>query len=111
METKAEYTIVDDRTIAGKQSEIIEHYGTDRQLEQLIEECGELIIAISKYKRYIPGGNGMSISFIHGIIQELGDVKNLIEQLELSSDYIKEGIERTIEYKVNRELDRISKVK
>ena len=27
-------------------------YGTDRQLNQLIEECGELIQAVNKWKRF-----------------------------------------------------------
>jgi hypothetical protein len=40
METQAEYTIVDERIVQDKQSEIIEHYGMDKQLDQLIEECG-----------------------------------------------------------------------
>ena len=111
METQAEYTIVDERTVLDKQSEIIEHHGIDKQLDQLIEECGELIVAISKYKRYIPGGNSIDVSLIHEIVQELGDVKNLIEQLELSSEFIGEGVSKVKEYKVNREIDRISKVK
>jgi hypothetical protein len=59
----------------------------------------------------MPGGNMMDVSFIHEIIQELADVKNLIEQLELSSEIIDEGVSKVKEYKINREIDRISKVK
>lgn len=61
MEIQVEYTIVDERTLADKQLEIIEHYGMDKQLE-------------------------------------------------LSSEFIDEGVSRVKEYKVNREIDRISQV-
>lgn len=84
-----------------KQLAIIEHYGLEEQLNRLIEECGELVQAICKWKRY-PDTNKLL-----ALIEELADVKNLIEQVELDSDYIEDGITRIKEYKINRELDRI----
>ena len=98
--------------IKAKQKEIINHYGFDNQLDQLIEECGELIVSIAKNKRY----TFADVSFVNiskdrydNLIEELADVKNLIEQLELEYDYVKEGIEVMIDHKVNRELDRIGR--
>ena len=88
-----------------KQLEIIDHYGIDKQYDQLIEECSELIKAICKYKRddilqsdIIPTAN---------IIEEIADVENLIEQLKLKDKLIAAGVVSIKEHKVNREIDRI----
>lgn len=102
MEEQTEYKI----DIKAKQKNIIDHYGFDAQMDQLVEECGELIVAISKNNRYALSEN--CIDHYENLIEELADVKNLIEQLELSNDYVKEGINAMTEFKVNRELDRIS---
>lgn len=86
--------------IQNKQLQIIEHYGMDKQLEQLIEECGELIVAISKFKR--------SKSFtMQDVIEEMADLENLIEQFKEKHEFIKDGVYRFKTFKVNRELDRI----
>ena len=84
-----------------KQANIINHYGQTNQLNKLIEECGELIAAISRYNSQ----NGMKETL--NLIEELADVKNLIEQLELIDNKFKEGVKRNIKYKVNRELERM----
>lgn len=91
--------------IKDKQLQIINHYGFDNQLDQLIEECGELIVSISKNKRYISSEN--CLAYYENVVEELADVKNLIEQLELLDRHLKEGIEVMIKHKVNRELERI----
>lgn len=88
-----------------KQKQIIKHYGFDTQLVQLIEESSELIQAICKWKRNI--FKESSIEYMDQMIEEMADVKNLIEQLELNDDYIKHWIEKDIEYKVNRQIKRI----
>lgn len=94
-------------TIKDKQKEIINYYGFDNQMDQLIEECGELIVSIAKNKRY--SFSDTCIDHYENLIEEIADVKNLIEQLELSNDYVKQGIEVMIDHKVNRELDRIGR--
>lgn len=93
--------------IKEKQLKIINHYGFENQLNQLIEECGELIVAIVKLKRY--GFTEDSIGVAYSLVGELADVKNLIEQLELKNKTVAEGIERMRDYKVDRELERIGK--
>lgn len=93
--------------IETKQLKIIDHYGMDKQLDQLIEESSELIKAICKYKRH--GRGDSTIDLLIDLIEELADVKNLIEQIELDSDYIKDGIKQLKEYKIDRELQRIKR--
>lgn len=102
MKIKEEYRV----NVREKQGLIIDHYGFDNQLDQLIEECGELIVSISKNKRYALSES--CIDYYDNLIEELADVKNLIEQLELDSDYVRQGIEVMIEHKANREIERIS---
>lgn len=86
--------------LENKQFSIINHYGMDNQLDQLVEECAELILAIRKYKR---------IGFVaeNSLISELGDVENLIQQIKLKNTRFAEGIEKNNSYKVRRELERI----
>lgn len=86
-----------------KQLQIIEYYGIDKQYEQLIEECSELIQAICKFKRY--DNDECQIQ----VIKEIADVENLIEQFKLKDDFVKSGVATVKEYKVNREIERIEK--
>lgn len=86
--------------IQEKQLSVIEHYGVDNQLDQLIEESAELILAIRKYKRSI-------LKDPVGLINELADVLNIIEQIRIYDSFINAGVESIKEYKVNREVERI----
>lgn len=94
-----------------KQLEILKHYGREKQSRMLVEECGELIVAISKLRR---NGKSLNIRYkvpseeFNNLIEELADVENLIDQIKMDYDMINEGVKRVKEYKVNRELDRIS---
>lgn len=90
------------QSIEGRQYMIINHYGLDNQLDQLIEECAELILAIRKYKRY-------KYASENSLIAELGDVDNLIQQIKLKNTRFAEGINRNTEYKIDREISRITK--
>ena len=103
MEKQADYKV--NRNIKDKQLEIINHYGLEKQLDQLLEESGELIVAIAKTKRY--SRPGLSLDHHENLVEELADVKNLIEQIELKNSYIKEGIEAMVRHKAQRELGRI----
>lgn len=92
------------RNLQTKQFSIINFYGIDKQLDQLIEECAELIIAIRKYKRHAFVGE-------NNLIAELGDVENLIQQIKIKKIRFAEGIDRNINYKVDREIERIKNSK
>lgn len=97
METEEKYLT----EIQKKQEKIITFYGVHKQLNQLVEECAELIVAIQKQQRY----NFSTIS--DSIIEEIADVKNLIEQIESYKYHVAKEIKAIKENKVNRELERI----
>ena len=98
---------VNHKSAKEKQLEIINHYGMEKQLDQLLEESGELIVAIAKNKRYSRPGS--SLVHYENLVEEMADVKNLIEQIELKNPYIKDGIEVMTKHKTDRELERINK--
>ena len=80
---------------------ILEYYGFEKQQEMLIEECSELILSIQKSKRY---GTDISDNFL----EELGDVLIMTEQIMLSLTSEKlDKLERSIDYKLNRQILRI----
>ena len=58
-------------------NKILNHYGFEAQREILVEECAELIQAISKLKRK---GERTSENFL----EELADVSIMIEQMKLA---------------------------
>ena len=86
-----------------KQLKILKHYGSHKQLNQLVEECAELIIAIQKQKRHD------SFGISDSAIEEMADVKNLIEQIELHKHYVAEGVKTVKGRKIDRQLERIEK--
>lgn len=84
-----------------KRLKILEYYGFKQQQEMLIEECSELILSIQKSKRY---GTDISDNFL----EELGDVLIMTEQIMLSLTREKlDKLERSIDYKLNRQILRI----
>ena len=78
---------------------IAKRYGKESQLRQLQEECAELIVACSKQLR----GQDKSIN---NVIEELADVRIMIEQIEYLYG-IKNLVEDDMEYKLNRQLERM----
>jgi len=82
--------------IQKKQIKIMVHYGEDQQLEKLVEECAELIKAIMKSK-----------TIDDNVVEEMADVKNLLQQFELKQSYLKDTTDFIVESKVDRELGRI----
>ena len=82
--------------IQKKQIKIMVHYGEDQQLEKLVEECAELIKAIMKSK-----------TIDDNVVEEMADVKNLLQQFELTQIRLGETIAFIVKTKVDRELERI----
>lgn len=84
--------------------EIADYYGLDNQMEQLVEECSELIQAVQKYKRAMANHNeGGVILAINNMQKERADVEIMLEQMRyLNRDaksmnlYVKEKIERQL---------------
>lgn len=62
--------------------EIADHFGLDTQLDQLTEEMGELLQAISKYRRH--NGEGQPLRSAYdpdNLAEELADVSLVLEQV------------------------------
>ena len=70
----------------------LNHYGANNQLDQAIEECGELVVAIRHYKR---GRIGLA-----ELADEVADVKIMMEQM---SEFIGHHIvAAAVEKKISR---------
>lgn len=80
-----------------------EHFGRDRQLQQAIEECSELIQAISKYNRLLNGEYaGKDKKIIANLVEELADVEICIEQLKHFLEISDTKIDNIKRFKINR---------
>lgn len=76
---------------------IFQHYGIERQKQQLIQECAELIVALTKKD-------------LENILEEMADVSVLFTQFTINPFY-KRKIEKIALSKVKRQLERIHKEK
>lgn len=77
---------------------IADHYGIERQLHQLAEECAELAVEASHSAR-----KGVTVK----IIEEMADVLLMIEQVIYLSNIAIEDIDECIRFKIDRQLERI----
>lgn len=89
--------------------EIITHYGLTAQLDQLIEECAELIQAINKFKR--SGGKGQPIKAdrteaLTNLLEEIADVEVMLDQIKAFMSE-ESNINNIKNKKVQRQLNRI----
>ena len=75
--------------------DIYNHYGESKQLLQLIQECSELIKAITKGDK-------------ENFIEELADVSVLLDQITLTHADIAVRVQKIKEAKVYRTLGRIA---
>ena len=80
-----------------------EYYGYERQAQQAIEECSELIQAISKYNRFLNGEYaGKDKKIIANLVEELADVEICIEQLKHFLKISESKINSVKEFKIKR---------
>ena len=79
---------------------IINTYGTRAQQDIAIEELAELQKAILKHRRYSNKETEQEI------IDEIADVEIMLEQLKIIYS-CHSDVERRIEYKIDREINRI----
>ena len=88
-----------------------EHYGYTRQSQQAIEECSELIQAISKYNRLLNGEYaGKEKKIVANLVEELADVEICIEQLKHFLKITDTKINNIKEYKINRTKNIINSI-
>lgn len=81
--------------------EIADHYGYEVQKNILVEECAELIQAISKYERY-PG-----VASQLNLFAEIADVQIMIWQIKHLLN-CNEEVSNFIESKIKRQMERIA---
>lgn len=77
---------------------IADHYGIEKQLHQLAEECSELAVEASHSAR-----KGVTVK----IIEEMADVLLMIEQVVYLSGIAIEDIDECIRFKIDRQMKRI----
>lgn len=86
-------------------NDIALNHGLDEQLEQIVEECGELIVAIKKYKRYGKRNDGFETYYLAHVGEEIVDVEIMVDQLKMLIEGF--DFERFREHQIERELARI----
>ena len=90
---------------------IANHYGLEPQLNQLQEECAELIQAINKYRRLgtETGEYGFSKRAVpSGVIEEIADVEIMLSQARiLLGENVSDEIDRRKEDKIRRQISLI----
>ncbi len=84
--------------------EIIEHYGIENQMMQCIEEMGELIQAINKYRR--SEFSDSCIDAYNQVIEEIADVQIMIEQMRLM--FNGDDVDKVIAEKLERMRGRLN---
>lgn len=82
---------------------ILSHYGVEKQSLQTCEECGEFIQAVSKLVR------GVTSERISNLIEEISDMYIMIGQMMIAYNIDLEEVEKTVDKKIARQLDRIDK--
>lgn len=87
---------------------IIDYYGLINQLDQLMEECGELIAACNHYKRSMFGSDKRQ-KFIseENLKSEMADVIVVLDQVLRRMNVTPEVLNFMAEQKINRQLARI----
>lgn len=81
----------------------IADYYEEKQLDQTVEECSELIQAIMKFKKKRNEGT------IHNIAEEIADVWIMLQQLIYLNNEVGRTVEGIVEEKLDRQLKRIEK--
>ena len=75
----------------------IQYHGIEQETTIAMEECSELIKAISKCKRY-----GCVDKYRDNLIEEIADVLIIINELQLIYDISDNDIENIKKYKIDR---------
>ena len=88
------------------QTQIIEHYGFTNQFGIHMEECAELIQAISKLNR---NNYNMSKYFDvrNNVVEEIADVIVCIDQLQSILGISDNEIEEIVNRKISRQMERM----
>lgn len=83
---------------------IADHYGYPAQSNQLIEECAELIQAISKYRRADSPATRMAA--MENLTEEIADVEIMLGQIKYLLGINELKLDGTKVFKLSREISR-----
>lgn len=101
--------MIDIDEMEKKMQQIADYYGLDAQLNQIVEECGELIQAAAKYNRTKGNGYDTSVNpeaaYVN-LVEELADVQLVVCQLVYLMECGDEVLNVT-KSKIDRQLNRI----
>lgn len=94
-----------------KCKQIFGHYGPMKQRRQLIEECAELIQAITKLERALDSGDKVKeYEAVLAIREEIADVEIMLQQVKGDPQTVgRNNISLIIDCKLNRQLERIKR--
>lgn len=88
---------------------IIIHYGLTAQLDQLTEECAELIQAINKFKRFNKDAQTVDINNAPtNLLEEIADIEVIFDQLKALIPEIIPIINNIKKEKIQRQIQRIN---
>lgn len=79
----------------------IYEYGSDAQLDMVVEECSELIKAVCKFKRHKSTANGDEI------LKECADVVIMVKQALIIINSTDTDLKKEVNYKINRLKERL----
>ena len=82
--------------------QILDYWGLDKQINQVSEECAELIIALNKYRR-APDNKKPDL---RTVAEEIADVQIMLEQMK-EAFKCKELVAYLMDEKLDRTLKRI----
>ncbi|GKH50336.1 hypothetical protein CE91St46_14470 [Eubacteriales bacterium] len=82
-----------------------EYFGYEAQSNQLVEECAELIQAVSKYRRAEAEDEKMIA--LSNLIEEVADVEIMLEQIKHLLQIQEGDILALKQFKINRTRERI----
>ena len=89
-----------------KIKQIAYHYGMVHQSKKAIEEMSELIKALCKLDEN-PALDSRNVQYMNDVVEEIADVCVMMEQLKIF--YGHQAIEERIDYKIDRQIERIRK--
>ena len=92
-------------SISGLNKETAKYYGYEAQSNQLVEECAELIQAVSKYRRAVD--EDKKEVALENLIEEIADVEIMLEQIKYLLQIPEDELEAVKLFKVNRTRERV----
>lgn len=84
----------------------VEKWGEESQLDQMIEEMAELIVALNKYKRAKHFVAQKKDGVMDNIYEELADVKMCLEQLEYIFGL--SNVDKTLDVKLQKFIKQLN---